>query len=376
MKNVLTAGAALLLTTTIAQAGGLDRSGQGVGVIFEEGTYAELSFGYIMPEVSGSLQVAPSVFLESGNVGVDYLQLGAAFKNDLNDQISYALIIDQPYGANVAYTDTDAGYPLSSTDAEFRSVGLTLLGRYKLNENISFHGGVRSVTISADTKVAAFNPMTGAFLHTAEYESDTAFAAVLGAAYEIPDIALRVALTYTSAMDFSNDTEYSLLAGVAPGALAPVPFTPGISTDYTIPQSVNLDMQTGIAADTLLFGSIRWVEWTETLVNVVGYPPNPLVSYDNNSFTYNIGIGRRFSDEFSGSFSIGYEEAQGGLAQNLAPTDGNVSFALGGAYTLENGVEVSGGIRYVMIGDATTTINAEFEDNHAIAVGMKIGYNF
>ena len=126
----------------------------------------------------------------------------------------------------------------------------------------------------------------------------------------------------------------------------------------------------------MLFGSIRWVEWTETLVNVVGYPPNPLVSYDNNSFTYNIGIGRRFSDEFSGSFSIGYEEAQGGLAQNLAPTDGNVSFALGGAYTLENGVEVSGGIRYVMIGDATTTINAEFEDNHAIAVGMKIGYNF
>jgi hypothetical protein len=37
MKTYKTAGAALLLTTTIATAGGIDRSGQFMGVIFEEG---------------------------------------------------------------------------------------------------------------------------------------------------------------------------------------------------------------------------------------------------------------------------------------------------------------------------------------------------
>ena len=37
MKNTLTVGAALLLTTFLAFAGGIDRSGQGIGAIFEEG---------------------------------------------------------------------------------------------------------------------------------------------------------------------------------------------------------------------------------------------------------------------------------------------------------------------------------------------------
>ena len=37
MKTYKTAGAALLLTATIATAGGIDRSGQFMGVIFEEG---------------------------------------------------------------------------------------------------------------------------------------------------------------------------------------------------------------------------------------------------------------------------------------------------------------------------------------------------
>ena len=45
MKQALTVGAALLLTTSMAQAAGLDRSGQGIGVIFEDGNTVELSFG-------------------------------------------------------------------------------------------------------------------------------------------------------------------------------------------------------------------------------------------------------------------------------------------------------------------------------------------
>ena len=45
MKKIFTIGAILLLTTTAATAGGLDRSGQGIGIIFEEGNAVELSFG-------------------------------------------------------------------------------------------------------------------------------------------------------------------------------------------------------------------------------------------------------------------------------------------------------------------------------------------
>jgi long-chain fatty acid transport protein len=46
MRNFLTVGAALMLTTTAATAGGMDRSGQSIGAIFEDGKYVELSYGY------------------------------------------------------------------------------------------------------------------------------------------------------------------------------------------------------------------------------------------------------------------------------------------------------------------------------------------
>ncbi|MDA9318287.1 hypothetical protein N9Q54_00410 [Octadecabacter sp.] len=52
----MTEGAALLLTTTIATAGGIDRSGQFMGVIFEEGgdtgSYAQFSYGVVSAKVS------------------------------------------------------------------------------------------------------------------------------------------------------------------------------------------------------------------------------------------------------------------------------------------------------------------------------------
>ncbi len=43
-------------------------------------------------------------------------------------------------------------------------------------------------------------------------------------------------------------------------------------------------------------------------------------------------------------------------------------------------MRITAGIRYVRIGDTTTAVQgvpaAEFDDNDAIALGVKIGYNF
>ena len=70
--------------------------------------------------------------------------------------------------------------------------------------------------------------------------------------------------------------------------------------------------------------------------------------------TYNVGIGRRLSDQLSASFSIGYEAATGEPGGNLGPTDGYISYQIGAAYTMDNGVEISGGVRYVDVGDTIT----------------------
>jgi len=75
MKTTLTTAATLLLTTAAANAGGLDRATLSTGALFEDGTYAELSFGSVQPEVSGSVTLPAIVggaTLETGNLGVDY----------------------------------------------------------------------------------------------------------------------------------------------------------------------------------------------------------------------------------------------------------------------------------------------------------------
>ncbi len=346
----MTAGAALLLTTTAATAGGLDRSGQGIGAIFEDGDYAELTFGAVNPSLTGT-----GIGGATGNIAPDYTQLGLAYKTQLNDQLSLALIYDQPFGASVDY-DTGSTYALGTSAAEVNSDGVTALVRYEIDSNFSVHGGLRYVQASGDYE---FN-LAG---YQSSYDTDGGVGYVVGGAYERDDIAMRIALTYSSGIDLE-------LAGNVGGN----------TLTANLPESVNLDFQTGIAADTLLFGSIRYVAWDGFALVDSNNPTGAgsILSYDDDVFTYNIGVGRRFTDNFAASFSIGYEKSTGETTGQLGPTDGFISYQVGGAYTMDNGVEVSGGVRYVDLGDATTSapIGGVFNDNSAVGLGLKIAYSF
>jgi long-subunit fatty acid transport protein len=371
MKQVLTVGAALLMTTSVAQAVGLDRSAQNIGVIFQNGNYAELSFGRVMPSVSGT-DVTIFGSRDTGNVAKDYSIMGLGYKTDLSDQLSFALIVDEPYGADVAYP-VGQSTALGGTTAMLDSVAFTGLLRYKMNENLSFHGGIRAQSIEGKVTLSgaaygANSPPTGINGYSVTLDRDTGYGYAIGAAYEVPDIALRVALTYFSEIDHEFATTDNL------GSTA--------DTKVTTPQAVNLDFQTGIAADTLLFGSIRWAEYSVTKV----IPQNFGVATSGRSLTniedgfgYTLGVGRRFSDVWSGSFSIGYEPEGDDLVSPLAPTNGNYSVALGAQYTMDN-VIVSGGLRYIALGDASAqtsdTARASFTDNSAVALGLKVAYTY
>lgn len=347
MKTTITALGALAMTTTMAQAGGLDRSGQSISALFETGGYAELSYGMVIPSIEG-------VYLGvvgSGSVGSDYSALGLAIKSDINAKFSAAVILDQPFGAAVDYATPP--YPLTGSSAHVNTTAITALGRYKFNESFSVYAGPRYVTASGDYTVnAALAPPVG---YSSTYSSGSDLGYVVGAAFEKPEIALRVALTYSSATTFALD---------------------GTAGDLNaeMPQSINLDVQSGVAANTLVFGSIRWADWTEA--SIVDTAVGSLISYDKDVFTYSLGVGRKFSDSFSGSVSLGYEAAQGGEASNLSPTDGNVSIGVGAKYTMGN-MEISGGVRYVLLGDATTELIAgDFSGNTAIGAGLKVAFRF
>ncbi len=378
MKRITTTAAALLATTSLATAGGLDRAGNNLGPIFEDGTYAEFSFGSVNPTLSGT---DAAIFGGRGTTDVaqGYSQGSFGFKSQINDKLSFALSIDQPYGADVRYQPTGpttGSVALGGTFASVNSVSFNGTFRYKFENGFSVHGGMRAQTIEANVALAgaAYGPLNG---YTASLASDMGFGYHAGVAYERPDIALRVALTYFSEVDHSLSTTEN----INPGAVT--------RTNVTTPEALNLDFQTGIAENTLLFGSIRRVDWSSVRVTPAAFgvataaasptgTPSSLVGIEDTT-SYSLGIGRRFNDKFSGAISVQYEKDGNPLVSPLGPSTGRIGVTVGGTYTHKN-MKLTGGINYTKLGDAqaatSNTARASFTGGKSIGVGLKVGYSF
>ncbi len=368
MRNILClATTALLASTALVQAGGVERASFDPGFLFEKGNYVELSYGYVKPRVSGSFTSLGGT-AQSGNMAKSYSLVAGAMKQDFGDSFSLGLVVDQPVGANVSYP-VGTGYPFAGSSATITGTQVSAIGLYRVTPAISVYGGLRAEKASGEVMVTA-----GITPYVLNKTSSTAYGYLVGAAYEKPEIAMRVALSYVSAIDhdFSGTDTYTFLNG------GPANFT------TTIPQSWQLDFQTGIAADTLLFGSVQWRDWSEFDI-ITRRAPDPfaadprteLSSNTKDSMAYTLGLGRKFNDTLSGAVSVGYEPDGGGLSGNLAPTGGYTSLTLAAVYTAPNGTKVTVGGTYGEIGDATTSsIGGKFTDNSFSGVGVKVGWTF
>lgn len=367
MKFKLTGAAVLTLLSTSAIAGGIERTAQSPSIIFEDGGVVELSFGVVDPSVSG-VGVAASTGIGTGDLSERYSNTGFAIKQDFGETLSFALIYDQPFGANTAYP-TGTGYIAAGSTATLESNALTGILKYKTESNFSIYGGVRYQTMRAEASLPFFG---GGIGYNVTSDTDGSFGYVAGVAYEVPDIALRVALTYNSAIEHENIVEETIGVTSPPSALT-----------YKTPQSVNLEFQTGIAEDTLLFGSARWVDWSEfnlSPADYVGAASSALVSYPSDTVTYTLGIGRRFNETWSGAISLTHEPSNAGTYTNLGPTNGRSGITIGATYKMDK-MEITGGVSYAWIGDATTVIGpfspaANFTDNTAVGAGLRIRYRF
>ncbi|SNR70770.1 OmpP1/FadL family transporter [Puniceibacterium sediminis] len=381
MNKILVGASALALAAGTASAGGIERTTQSAMVLYEKGNHAELSFGFVSPSVTGTSR---TLVADIDNVASSFWLPSAAIKMQFSDTLSAALIIDRPYGADIAYED---GNPmLGGTTAEASNTAITALLKYQFNPNFSAFGGLRHSQADGDIQLrgAAYGAVNGYDLNL---KSNGAYGYVLGGAYERPDIALRVALTYNSKIthDFKTTESGPLVDPDGPGPAPAMPLLNGSSTtDVDLPESWNLEFQTGIAADTLLFGSVRYVKHSqfkldsEQFVTVVG---SGLIDLEDTT-TYRVGVGRRFNDQFSGSIAVAYEAAGDKLVSPLAPSTGYTSVTLGGSYSVTDSLTLSSGISYIWLGDAQPetgtpdVARADFENNSAVGLGVKIAYKF
>ena len=365
MYKTLATTAILVSTSTLALAGGLDRSGQAVRVLFEEGNHVEFSLGSVSPDLSGTIAAGP-LTLASGDAAAADTLLGFGYKRDLGNNLSFALIIDQPYGAAVDYP-TGTSYAFQGATANVSSYAVTALARYHM-DNVSVYAGPRFQSLKSDVGIPVAG--TSAIGYNLDGDTTTGFGYSIGAAYEKPEIALRVALTYHSAIDHDQDVSETSNLGNLDSTIS-----------FSTPQAINLDFQSGIAADTLLFGSVRWAEWSNfevrpTIYSSIAGATNPtdnsLLRYQDDRITYTLGVGRRFSETWSGAILAEYEPSTNEVTTDLGPADGRTGVGLALTYT-DGPMEVTSGLRYNWIGDATSRSGASFTDNSALSFGVRIG---
>lgn len=361
MHRIITALGALALTTTLASAGGIERSTLSYSALFDEGRVLTTGLSSVSPSVSGTYPVGFGGG-STGNMAQSYAALSFSYKADLNDKLAYAIYVNKPFGADAYYPQG----PYTGLEAHWTTDQLAAVLKYKVTDAVSVYGGLRYLNSKAEIAIPA---ALLSFNYTAA-GSATDFGYLVGAAYEKPEIALRVALTYESAVKQSFETRET------GAAFGPAGFEG--TTEIEIPQTVALDFQSGVAKDTLVFGSVRWTEWSKWKVRPPGYgglTGQDVTGFDNNVLAFKLGVGRKLNDNLSVFARIGYEEPKGGVSSRLSPTDGMKSIGFGGTYTKDN-MKITGGIEYVEVGDAIDGSGVLFEGNSAVGFGISVAYTF
>ncbi len=426
LKYLSTAMILATLPATGVFAAALDRSGQSMSAFFQPGNYFEAGLSVLDADVSGTTKAnypnAALPLLSNTSVGemADSYQFAhAALKLQLADQLSFGLIYDQPFGAKATYSTDTAKLPAAlpgaaaalqgqgafhngtqGTSVEVETQNLSMILGFQPNKNLNFYAGPVYQTVKGNIQLrgTAYGGSATFGGYNADIKETGDIGWLAGAAYQIPEIALKASVTYRSEIKHSTDAKESFSSL---GLFAGLNAIPAKETDITTPQSVNLDLQTGIMADTVAFANVRWVNWKDFAVRpykfgvastqaaVVASTGKKdgfdLVAYTDDQWSVTTGVGRKLNEHWAGNVSVGWDSGAGNPVTTLGPTEGYWNVGLGIQYSPAPNYFIAGGVKYFWLGDAkaqsgsqfnTPNYVAEFENNDAIAYGMKIGYKF
>ncbi len=209
-----------------------------------------------------------------------------------------------------------------------------------------------------------------------------------GLAYEIPEYALRASLVYNSEVKLDDITGTLNLSQVN-GLVLPV------HGSQNMPDSLEFKFQTGIAPDWLALGSVKWTDWSQfskipfcsTGVSNCTMATS-LTSLDlgyRDGWTISGGVGHKFNDQWSGAVTVTWDRgtSQGfgtqtdtwtlGTGVSYSPTE-NVELRLAGAI----GVLTSGSSGPVVIGGQNygTDASYSFGNDLVAAVSTSVKVKF
>jgi long-chain fatty acid transport protein len=287
------------------------------------------------------------------------------------------------------------------TKVEVDTQNLTFLFGFQPNENWNVYAGPVYQTVKGKLSLRgqAYSLYNG---YDADIKETGELGWIAGFAYQIPEIALKASLTYRSKVEHDVYAKETLSAAAGLGLVGIDPssiLNASGQTEITTPQSVNLDFQTGIMANTVAFANVRWVEWSdfsiqpykfglvsEAVGGLIGRPDGfNLVEYDKDQWSVTAGVGRKFTEQWAGNVSVGWDSGAGNPVSTLGPTEGYWNLGLGLQFSPTPATFIGGGVKYFWLGDAKAQTGAQaggsdyvanFEDNDAWGFGLKMGYRF
>lgn len=384
------------------QAGGMELSGQSIGPFFEQGNYTEITLARLNADISGQVQNQTELAeigvtdFSTGNFVEDRNFVQAALKFQPHPKVSFGLIFDQPFGVDIQYhyhPNTVIGpIEIESTEIHFDSQNITTLFGYQLNPTWQIYAGLGVQSFKGDLQVfgQSFYFLNG---YRAEFKKDHALGWLAGLSYQIPEYALRSSLTYRSAIKHQVHVNESIQN-------QPIHLTTENKTKIETPASVNFDFQTGISQKNLLYASLRWVNWSDYIIqptqfaaiidSAAQYAPEitsfKMIQYQDDQWSGKVGIAHQYNQRWVSTFDLGWDVGSGNTASTLSPVDGYYSLGLGGLYYWQPKSFFALGTQYLHFNKAKTLQNTEVNtklatlysvnQNDAWVFGAKIGHHF
>ena len=421
-RTAMTAAVAVLLTTTAVNAGGLERGGYNIDLLFDPSDYAaEAAATYVNPQrelenvedtdttsaafpFNGTGPGAGGGDLngrsDSANETEGYWVPRIGLKAGIGDSVDCMVDYSQPWGAHTNPGVNWAGANSNiETKVESDNYAATCSykcdmgrGQFRIIGGAFYQevGGFKERLVQDFTGVPAIaNPLGLTGVGRLDLEG-SGWGWRAGAAYEIPEYALRASLVYNSAVDLDDLAGTIDLRDVR--GPAPVNFY-NVYGFASMPDSLELKVQSGIAPDWLAFGSVKWTDWSQ--LQVLNFCPagggslaQPCTSLDlvyRDGWTVSGGIGHKFNDQWSGAVSLAWDRgtSQGygsqtdtwtlGTGLSYAPTE-NVEFRLAGAV----GLLTSGSSREISYdGDAVgDDVSYDFGTDIVTAISTSLKVKF
>ncbi|WP_337181372.1 outer membrane protein transport protein [Shinella sp.] len=369
-KNAILTAAAFAAFATTAQAGGYSRGEADTDILFESGDFIfRAGATYVSPRRTFKTTGSGPSLKDPNTDGVytnDYWIPSVAAKIGVSENFACALTYTQPFGADATYGNNvrlaqalAGNRPYSDKGFETNEYGATCDVKFDAGAGkIHLLGGIFLQDFTYD---AVIQPPGAAPMGRFHLQDDAAFGYRIGAAYEITEYALRVSLMYRSKVKHEADEgDLNIFSGAGAGVYS--------ATGYgTLPQSVKLSVQTGVAPGWLVYGSAKWTDWSvldslnyniDSVIPGIGGANKDVYNW-KDGWTLQAGVAHVFNEKLTGTVNLTWDS---GVSTGADIHEDSVTLGAGVLAKLGPGdLRFGAGVTHMSSGSQSTAQGATFD---------------